>query len=59
MTTSIKEVRELISSLNTKSATLNKLRPIKLCASSTLGLVDSGNSFYNALSLSLLLPKSA
>ena len=53
MTSSVKEVREVISSLNSKSTISNKLLPIKLCRSTVLGLVDSGNSFYNAISLAV------
>ena len=53
MTSSVKEVRELVSSLNAKFATLNKLLPVKLCGSTFLGLVDRGNSFYNAISLAV------
>ena len=47
------EMRDLISSLHSKSTALNKLLPIKLCGSTVLGLVDSGNSFYNAISLAV------
>ena len=53
MTSSVREMRELISSFNSKSATLNKLLPVKLCGSTVLGLVDGGNSFYNAISLAV------
>ena len=45
--------RELISSFNSKSATLNKLLPIRISGYTILGLVDSGNSFYNAISLAV------
>ena len=47
---STKEVWDLISSCNTASATLKKLLPVKICGSIVLGLVDSGNSFYNTIS---------
>ena len=53
MTKSVKDVRELINSLNSKSTALNKLLPVKLCGSTVLGLVNSGNSFYNAISLAV------
>ena len=46
-------MKELINSFNSKSTALNKLLPVKLCGSVVLGLVDSGNSFYNAISLSV------
>ena len=49
----IKEVRELVNSLNAKSASLNKLLPIRICKSTIPGLVDSGNSFHNAISLAV------
>ena len=45
--------QELISSFNSKSATLNKLLPIRISGYTILGLVDSGNSFYNAISLAV------
>ena len=45
-------MKELISSFQSKSTALNKLLPVELCGSIVLGLVDSGNSFYNAISLS-------
>ena len=47
------KIRDLISSLHSKSTALNKLLPVKLCGSTVLGLVDSGNSFYNAISLAV------
>ena len=50
---SARETKDLISSCNTTSATLNKYLPIKICGSIVMGLVDSGNSFYNALSLAV------
>ena len=46
-------MKELINSFQSKSTALNKLLPFKLCGSMVLGLVDSGNSFYNAISLSV------
>ena len=52
-TTSIKEVRELVNSLNAKSASLSKLLPVSICNSTILVLVYSGNSFYNAMSLAV------
>ena len=52
-TTSIKEVRELVNSLNAKSESLNKLLPIRIGNSTVLGVVDSDNSFYNAMSLAV------
>ena len=53
MTKSVREMKELINSFQSKSTALNKLLPVKLCGSMVLGLVDSGNSFYNAISLSV------
>ena len=53
MTKSVKEMKEVISSFNSKSTALNKLIPIKFCGSTVLGLMDSGNSFYNAISLAV------
>ena len=47
------EVKDLISSCHTTSAALHKLLPVKLCGHTVMALVDSGNSFYNALSLSV------
>ena len=47
------ETQELISSFNTKSTTVNKLLPVRICDRTILGLVDSGNSFYNAISLAV------
>ena len=44
-------MKELINSFQSKSTALNKLLPVKLCGSIVLGLVDSGNSFYNTISL--------
>ena len=53
MTKSVNEIKELLNSLQSKSTALNKLLPVKLCGSVVLGLVDSGNTFYNAISLSV------
>ena len=53
MTKSVRELKELISSFQSKSTALNKLLPVKLSGSVVLGLVDSSNSFYNAISLSV------
>ena len=53
MTRSVRELKELISSFESKSTALNKFLPVKLSGSVVLGLVDSGNSFYNAVSLSV------
>ena len=53
MTKSVREMKELLNSLQSKSTALNKLLPVKLCGSVVLGLVDSGNTFYNAISLSV------
>ena len=50
---STKEARDLISSCNTTPATLNKLLLVKICGSVIMGLVDSGNRFYNAISLAV------
>ena len=50
---STNEARDLISSCNINSTTLNKLFPVKICGSIVMALVDSGNSFYNALSLAV------
>ena len=47
------EAKDLISSCNINSAMLNKLLPVKICGSIVMALVDSGNSFYNALSLAV------
>ena len=47
------KIRDLISSLHSKSTALNKLLPVKICGFTVLGLVDSGNSFYNAISLAV------
>ena len=46
-------MKELLNSLQSKSTSLNKLLPVKLCDSIVLGLVDSGNTFHNAISLSV------
>ena len=53
MTCSSPDAQELISSFHSKSATLNKLLPIRISGYTILGLVDSGNSFYNAISLAV------
>ena len=53
MTKSVRKMKELINSFQSKSTALNKLLPVKLCGSMVLGLVNSGNSFYNAISLSV------
>ena len=45
--------KDLISSCSANSANLHKLLPVKICGHTVMGLVDSGNSFYNALSLSV------
>ena len=47
------EVEDLISSCTTASATLHKLLPVKIRGHTVMALVDSGNSFYNALSLAV------
>ena len=52
-TSSDSEVKDLISSCTSTSATLHKLLPVKICGHTVMALVDSGNSFYNALSLAV------
>ena len=47
------EIKDLISSCTTTSANLHKLLPVKIHGHTIMALVDSGNSFYNALSLSV------
>ena len=47
------DVKELIRSCHTISASLHKLLPVKLNGYTVMALVDSGNSFCNALSLSV------
>ena len=47
------EVKDLNSSCTTASANLHKLLPVKICGHTVMALVDSGNSFYNALSSSV------
>ena len=47
------EAKDLISSCTTTSATLHKLLPVKICRHTVMALVDSGNSFYNALFLAV------
>ena len=49
-TVSNPDALDFINSVNNKSASLSKLLPVRLCNSTVLGLVDSGNSFYNAIS---------
>ena len=46
-------MKEFINSVNAKSASLGKLLPVRICNSTVLGLVDSGNSFYNAISFAV------
>ena len=50
---STNEAKDLVSSCTLNSAKLNKLIPVKICGSFVMALVDSGNSFYNALSLAV------
>ena len=45
--------QDLISSCNTTSAMFNKLLPVKICGFVVMGLVDSGNSIYNVISLAV------
>ena len=47
------DIKDLISSWRTISASLYKLLPVKPNGHSAMALVDSGNSFCNALSLSV------
>ena len=47
------DIKDLISSCRTISASLYKLLPVKLNGHTVMALVDSGNSFCNALSLSV------
>ena len=47
------DIKDLISSCRTISASLYKLLPVKLNGRTAMALVDSGNSFCNALSLSV------
>ena len=47
------DVKDLISSCRTVSASLYKLLPVKINERTIMALVDSGNSFCNALSLSV------
>ena len=47
------DVKDLISSCRTVSASLYKLLPVKINERTVVALVDSGNSFCNALSLSV------
>ena len=46
-------MRGFVNSLNAKSASLSKLLPVQICNSTVLGSVDSGNSFYNAMSFAV------
>ena len=50
---STNEAKDLISSSTLKSATLTRLLSVKICESVVMALVDSGNSFYNAVSLAV------
>ena len=52
-TTSIQDMRVFVNFLNAKSVSLSKLLPIRICNSTVLGLVDSGDSFYNTMSLAV------
>ena len=52
---STKTSQDPISSCNSTSATLNKLLPVKICGFVIMGLVDSGNSFYKAMSLAVAM----
>ena len=45
--------QDLISSCNHTSATLNKLLPVKIFGFVIIGLVDSSNSFHNAILLAV------
>ena len=47
------DVKDLVSSCRTISASLYKLLPVKINERTIMALVDSGNSFCNALSLSV------
>ena len=47
------DIKDLISSCRAVSASLYKLLPVKLNGCTVMALVDSGNSFCNALSLSV------
>ena len=48
--TSNRDALDFINSVNNKSASLSKLLPVSLRNSTVIGLVDRGNSFYNAIS---------
>ena len=48
-----KDTKDLISSCRTISSSLPKLFPVRLNGRTVMALVDSGNSFCNALSLSV------
>ena len=47
------DIKDLISSCTTVSDNLHKLLSVKIRGHTIMALVDSGNSFYNALSLSV------
>ena len=47
------DIKDLISSCRTISASVHKLLPVKLKDRTVMALVDSGNSFCNALSQSV------
>ena len=47
------DIKELISSCRTISAYLHKLLPVKLNGYTVMALIDSGNTFCNALTLSV------
>ena len=50
---STNEAKDLVSSCTLNSAKLDKLLPVKIGGTFVMALVDSGNSFYNALSLAV------
>ena len=47
------DAKDLISSCRTIYASLHKLLPVRLNGRTVMALVDSGNCFCNALSLSV------
>ena len=47
------KIKDLISSCNASSDNLHKLLPVKINEHTIMALVDSANSFYNVLSLSV------
>ena len=51
--TSVTDMKDLIGSLTSTSANLHKLLPVKINGHIVMSLIDSGNSFYNALSQSV------